>query len=284
MKNNKPTIIIKKRKSRGGHGGHHGGSWKIAYADFMTAMMSFFLVMWIISISSPQEIKMLAEYFRIPINASIHDGQQMGDTENFIPNEIKGDFYQTMEDFWANNEGVPDDEEERFHKLQNDLESIIDIDPRLKEMKQNLLIELTEDGLQIQITDGKNRPMFASGSASLDIKMQKTLYALAPVINSYPNRVSISGHTDNRPFSNIRGLYSNWELSADRANTTRRALIKAGVDDVKILQVIGMASTLPISADGGAAENRRITIIVLNKETEEHILKRQIAIQKKNTI
>ncbi len=279
MKNDKAVIIIKKRKAKG-HAGHHGGSWKIAYADFMTAMMAFFLVMWIISISSPQEIRRMAEYFRMPLKIAIQAGKNLGDGESFIPSTEKNDFYQSIDDTWSDHDDVPENEEERLKKLRSDLESMIEVDSRLKEMKKNLLIDITDEGLQIQIIDGKNRPMFASGSATLDIHMRKILYALAPILNSYPNKFSIAGHTDNRPFSNVNGMYSNWELSADRANSSRRVLVNGGLDEEKILRVVGMASSLPLKQDGSEAENRRITIIVLNKASEEQIMKQKPVIPK----
>lgn len=271
MKTAKSTIIIKKKR-RKKSSYYHGGSWKIAYADFMTAMMAFFLVMWILSISSPQELIRIADYFRTQLKVSLNKGPKSGDVTNIIPGGGKDIIYREGDTIPKDPNQLPETEQDRFKKLQQDLELLIMNDPRLQDLKPNLLIDLMDEGLQIQIIDGENRPMFASGSAVIDKNMQKILYVLAPVLNDYPNKISLAGHTDSTAYAKGGYGYSNWELSADRANSSRRALISGGLDEHKIMRVVGMASTVPLENNPAAAANRRISILVLNKESEAAII------------
>ncbi|MFV9997858.1 MAG: OmpA family protein [Arsenophonus endosymbiont of Dermacentor nuttalli] len=145
-------------------------------------------------------------------------------------------------------------------------------DPCLQALKANLLIDLMDEGLQIHIIDMENRPMFATGSAVIDKNMRKILHILAPVLNDYPNKIGLAGHTDSTPYVKGGYGYSNWELSADRANSSRRTLISGGLDEHKIMRVVGMASTVPLEVNPAAAVNRRISILVLNKESESAII------------
>ncbi|PHM29371.1 flagellar motor protein MotB [Xenorhabdus budapestensis] len=269
--NNVSVIRIKKRKKHG-HS-HNGGSWKIAYADFMTAMMAFFLVMWLVSIASPQELTSIAEYFRTPLQVAINKGKQSSDNTNPIPGGGDDVFQQDGEVFRQNKQVETSEETRRLDRLRQQLDQLIITDPHLKELRPHLLIDMMDEGLRIQIIDRENRPMFMVGSAKVENYMSDILRAIAPILNSIPNKISLSGHTDNLQYINGQRGYSNWELSSDRANASRRELLIGGLDEPKVLRVVGMAST--VSMQKGIAPdapvNRRISIIVLNKEAEKRI-------------
>ncbi len=267
-----PHIIrVKKRSSN--HQGGHGGSWKIAYADFMTAMMAFFLVMWLISISSPQELTQIAEYFRTPLSTAINPGKKSGDATNPIPGGGKDPIYREGDVLPEPNNIIEGKANYRFEKLKKSLEQAILKDPRLNELKPHLLIDMINDGLRIQIVDSENRPMFKVGSANVEPYMRDILRAIAPLLDDVPNRISISGHTDDLPYANGAN-YSNWELSSDRANASRRELIIGGMDENKVLRVVGMAASIHLDKENGLAPvNRRISIIVLNDEETKQILR-----------
>jgi chemotaxis protein MotB len=203
MKNQShPIVIVKKRKHKGGgHGAH--GSWKIAYADFMTAMMAFFLVMWLISISSPKELIQIAEYFRTPLATAVTGGQRIANSDSPIPGG--GDDY-TQQKGEVKKEPNIDElkrrmEQARLKKLRGDLDQLIEADPKLRALRPHLKIDLVQEGLRIQIIDSQNRPMFKTGSAEVEPYMRDILRAIAPVLNGIPNRVSLSGHTDDFPYA-----------------------------------------------------------------------------------
>ncbi|HHH4167016.1 TPA: flagellar motor protein MotB [Providencia stuartii] len=268
--NNAHIIRVKKRVAS--HQNGHGGSWKIAYADFMTAMMAFFLVMWLISISSPQELTQIAEYFRTPLKTAINSGTKSGDATNPIPGGGKDIVFRDGDILPEPNNKIEDQSNYRFEKLKQSLEQAILKDPRLNELKPHLLIDMIDDGLRIQIVDSENRPMFMVGSAYVEPHMRDILRAIAPLLNDVPNKISISGHTDDLPYANGAN-YNNWELSADRANASRRELIAGGLNQDKILRVVGMASSIHLDKNNGLAPvNRRISIIVLNETETEQIL------------
>ncbi|WP_340616592.1 flagellar motor protein MotB [Xenorhabdus entomophaga] len=271
--NNVSVIRIKKRKKHGSGHGHAGGSWKIAYADFMTAMMAFFLVMWLISIASPQELTSIAEYFRTPLQVAINKGQQSSDSTNPIPGGGDDVFQQDGEVFRQTKSVEANEETHRLNRLRQQLDQLIITDPRLKELRPHLLIDMMDEGLRIQIIDQANRPMFMIGSAKVETYMSDILRAIAPILNNIPNKVSLSGHTDNLQYANGQRGYSNWELSSDRANASRRELLIGGLDEAKVLRVVGMASTVSMQKgiDPNAPVNRRISIIVLNKDAEKRI-------------
>ncbi|XTZ39972.1 flagellar motor protein MotB [Salmonella enterica] len=275
MKNQSHPIVVVRRKKHKGHGGGAHGSWKIAYADFMTAMMAFFLVMWLISISSPKELIQIAEYFRTPLATAVTGGQRISNSESPIPGG--GDDYTQQQGEVQKQPNIDDlkrrMEQSRLSKLRGDLDQLIEADPKLRALRPHLKIDLVQEGLRIQIIDSQNRPMFKTGSAEVEPYMRDILRAIAPVLNGIPNRVSLSGHTDDFPYANGEKGYSNWELSADRANASRRELVIGGLDDGKVLRVVGMAATMRL-ADRGPDEalNRRISLLVLNKQAEEAIL------------
>jgi chemotaxis protein MotB len=270
MKQNHPVVLVRKRKSH--QAGHHGGSWKIAYADFMTAMMAFFLVMWLLAIASPQELTQIAEYFRTPLKVALTSGDKSSSESSPIPG---GGDDPTLQDGLVKRQIdtlEKRDEELRLNKLREKLDELIESDPRLKALRPHLLINMMDEGLRIQIIDSQNRPMFKTGSAQVESYMRDILRAIAPILNDLPNKISLSGHTDDIPYATGERGYSNWELSADRANASRRELIAGGLSEGKVLRVVGMAATMSLKQHGADdAINRRITVLVLNKQTQQGI-------------
>lgn len=270
MKQNHPVVLVRKRKAH--LAGHHGGSWKIAYADFMTAMMAFFLVMWLLAIASPQELTQIAEYFRTPLKVALTSGDKISAESSPIPGG-GGDPMQ-QEGLVKKPVDSPEKraEELRLNKLREKLDQLIESDPRLKALRPHLLINMVDEGLRIQIVDSRNRPMFKTGSAQVENYMRDILRAIAPILNDLPNKISLSGHTDDLPYATGERGYSNWELSAERANASRRELIAGGLSEGKVLRVVGMAATMSLKQHGADdAVNRRITVLVLNKETQQGI-------------
>lgn len=273
-------IIVKKKVVKGGH---HGGSWKVAFADFATAMMAFFLLLWLMAALEAEDRAAISEYFHNPSafeGRATSPGQSVGDGTGVDPSII--DFEgqpEIMEDPEAlEPPGAIDPEtldelaeardREALEVLQEALEQALDRSQALEPFKDQLLLDITPEGLRIQIIDSENRPMFASASARPLRHADAILRELATLINQVPNRVSITGHTDARPLR--KEDYTNWELSTDRANAARRALVDGGADPDQIARVVGLADSIPFNKkDPEAAINRRISIIVLNKETEE---------------
>ncbi|MCE0812682.1 flagellar motor protein MotB [Buttiauxella sp. A2-C1_F] len=275
MKHNARPIIVVKRRKHKGHGGGAHGSWKIAYADFMTAMMAFFLVMWLISISSPKELAQIADYFRTPLSAAITGGQRIADSQSPIPGG--GDDVTQQQGEVKRQPNIEDlrkrMEANRLKRLGDKLDQLIEADPKLRALRPHLQIDLVQEGLRIQIIDSQNRPMFKNGSAEVEPYMRDILRSIAPLLNDFPNKISLSGHTDDLPYAMGEHGYSNWELSADRANASRRELMAGGLIDGKVLRVVGMSSTMRLTNRGpGDAINRRISLLVLNKQAEDAIV------------
>ncbi|OIQ85495.1 motility protein B [mine drainage metagenome] len=280
---NTQPIIVKKIK-KGGHG-HHGGAWKIAYADFVTAMMAFFLLMWLLGSTSKEQQQAIADYFNNPSAIQgpggtstsmikIGGGKDVtyseGDTKKGSNPEDK---IKKTEETKPEVGQITEDDKQRLLELKKELEKEIDASEALKPFKDQLLIDITKEGLRIQIVDKENRPMFNSGSAVLQAYAVKILNEIGKVINHVPNRISLSGHTDATPYSRSSGAYTNWELSADRSNASRRALVEGGMDVDKVARVVGLSSAVPFDkANPLNPINRRISIIVLNKQTEDAIL------------
>jgi chemotaxis protein MotB len=276
----KPIIVKKIRK--GGHG-HHGGAWKIAYADFVTAMMAFFLLMWLLGSTTKEEKQAISDYFQNPSPIAgpggastsmikIGGGKDVtyseGDTKRGSNPEDK------VEATKPEVGQITETDKERLLQLKKELEEAIEASQALKPFKDQLLLEITKEGLRIQIVDKENRPMFASGSSTLQPYAAQILREIGQVINQVPNRISLSGHTDATPYSGSSQSYSNWELSADRANASRRALTTGGMSDQKMARVVGLSSAVLFDKSNPYNPiNRRISIIVLNKETEDAILK-----------
>jgi len=279
-------IIVKKVK-KGGHA-HHGGAWKLAYADFVTAMMAFFLLMWLLGTTSEPERKGIAEYFQDPFKASTEErGLDVGDRTSIIQaggsditsqDQGQVDKGKTAEEVEITPEEIEHKaeelEKEKLENLKQKIQDKIDSTAELNEFKEQIKLEITSEGLRILIVDAQNRPMYKLASAETEPQIKLILRALAPVINELPNKVSLNGHTDARPFPPNQKKYTNWELSSDRANAARYELNQAGLAEEKILRVIGLSSSVPYSATTEPLDpiNRRISIIVMNKKTEQEIL------------
>ena len=278
-------IIIKKIK-KGGHA-HHGGAWKLAYADFVTAMMAFFLLMWLLGTTSDPERKGIAEYFQDPFKASNEGGGDVGDRTSIIQaggsdlaSQDLGQVDKGMTP--AEKEITPEEiekkaEEIEQEKLENLKEKILDkinASPELSEFKDQIKLEITSEGLRILIVDAQNKPMYKLASAETEPQIKLILRALAPAINELPNKISVNGHTDAHPFPPNQKKYTNWELSSDRANAARYELTQGGLAEEKVLRVIGLSSSIPYNPVTQPLDpiNRRISIIVMNKKTEQEIL------------
>jgi chemotaxis protein MotB len=277
--------IIVKRVKKGGHG-HHGGAWKIAYADFVTAMMAFFLLMWLLGSTTKGDMEGIANYFKTPLKVAMQGGSGSGDSSSILrgggqdltrrngqvkKGETPAD--KKTYDLKAARAALEHEEAAKLQKLKERIQSTIDANPLLKKYKNQLLLDITNEGLRIQIVDEKNRPMFEMARAELQSYTRDILDVLALVLNDVPNKISLSGHTDSTPYMTESG-YSNWELSADRANASRRELVRGGLADDKVLRVVGLAAANHLDRkDPFNPVNRRISILVMNKRTEEALLR-----------
>ena len=273
-------IIVKRIKKTAA--GHHGGAWKIAYADFVTAMMAFFLLMWLLGSDAKGNLSGIAEYFKTPLKVAMSGGDGSGDSSSILKGggrdltsrdgqSKKGEIeaakktynLQAAEAAQAKIDG------ERLKALKAKIEMVIEASPTLKLYKKQLLLDITSEGLRIQIVDEKNRPMFASAKADLQPYTRDILHEIGIALNDVPNKISLSGHTDASPYGSGEQGYSNWELSADRANASRRELIFGGMDETKVLRVVGLSSSVLFDkGDPFNPINRRISIIVMNKKAE----------------
>jgi len=308
-KNDRPIIIVKRKRK--GEEGHHGGAWKVAYADFVTAMMAFFLVMWLVTAVSKDQRAAIFEYFK---NPSMESGKSVkaapgqigpggastspinlgggldalrtrstkvadiGATAAMIRREQTPEAQKTKEQTEAEaREQVAQAEHKKLETLMEELKQAVSKSQALEPFKDQLLLDITPEGIRIQIVDAQNRPMFDVGSARLRDYTQSILHELTPYLSSVPNRISITGHTDTRPYPG-QGGYSNWELSADRANAARRALVGSGLPDQKIARVVGLSSSVLFDrTDPQSPINRRISIVIMTKQAEEEALKTDVA-------
>ena len=283
----KLQLIIIKRVKKGGHAAH-GGAWKIAYADFVTAMMAFFLLMWLLGSTTEGDKKGISDYFSSPLKvALLNSGTGAGDASHVIKGGGE-DLTRTTGQV-KRGENDPKDraytlaaaraerqreENVRLEGLRQRIADAISQNPRLADLRSQIRLDLTPDGLRIQLVDEQHRPMFDSGGAVVKDYMRELLREIGRVLNSVDNRVSLSGHTDSKPYTGGERGYSNWELSADRANASRRELIAGGMSEAKIARVVGLAAAVPLDAgDPAAPVNRRISIVVLNREAETRVLK-----------
>ena len=291
MSEQKAPIIVKRIKKVAG--GHHGGAWKIAYADFVTAMMAFFLLMWLLGSTAKGDLEGISEYFKTPLKVAMQGGSGSGDSSSVI----KGGGQDLTRKAGQVKKGETEAEKKSYNleaakaelertetaklkQLKARLEAQIDANPTLKQFKRQLLLDITAEGLRIQIVDEQNRPMFNLASADLQSYTKIILREIGAVLNDVPNRVSLSGHTDATVYANGGRGYGNWELSADRANASRRELISGGMDEAKMLRVVGLGSSVPFG-DAASTDpvNRRISIIVMNKRTEDAITKEASGVQ-----
>jgi chemotaxis protein MotB len=279
--------IIIKRVKKGGHGAH-GGAWKIAYADFVTAMMAFFLLMWLLGSTTEGDKKGIADFFNAPLKISLlGGGSGSGDSSHVV----KGggtDLSRTNGQVKAGELEAPRKsvqlkalkaeqkraEIQKLEALKRKVEDALASNPKLAALKSQIRLDMTPDGLRIQIVDEQNRAMFDSGSAIVKPYMRELLQLIGGVLAEVPNRLTLEGHTDSQAFGGGDRGYSNWELSSDRANASRRELIAGGLPDDRTLRVQGLASSVLFDAkDPQGAVNRRISIIVMNKEAEERLLR-----------
>jgi chemotaxis protein MotB len=274
-------IIVKRIKKVAG--GHHGGAWKIAYADFVTAMMAFFLLMWLLGSTAKGDLHGIAEYFSTPLKVAMAGGSGAGDSSSVIQGGGKdltrkeGQVKKGSEpparktyDLKGAAADLERIEGEKLRGLKARIEAAIEANPTLKQFKKQLLMDITTEGLRIQIVDAQNRPMFASAKAELQPYTREILHEIGRVLNDMPNKISLSGHTDATPYSTGDKGYSNWELSSDRANASRRELIAGGMEDSKIVRVVGLSSAVLMDQQNpNNPINRRISIIVMNKKAEE---------------
>jgi chemotaxis protein MotB len=303
-------IIVKRIKKV--QGGHHGGAWKVAYADFVTAMMAFFLLLWLLNAVTEEQKKGIAAYFRPTLavqNTSatftILSGQAQpmedmsgGASQNAedkededqamqqAPATGEGDRPQTYEgekpDIGQGNEPQPGKgdkpvdlaeaeaavaaaEQKQLEQIKNDIKNAISDDPQLKELERNLKIDQTEDGIRIQLLDQEKISMFPTGSAVMNQRSKELLEKVAEVVKGLPNKIEISGHTDAQPYAGGNN-YTNWELSADRANASRRVLVNAGISSDRLVEIKGRADTDPfVKTDPFDPQNRRISIVLLRE-------------------
>jgi len=286
MAETKPTVIVRRVK-KAGHAAHHGGSWKVAYADFVTAMMAFFLVLWLMASTSKPERAAISEYFRNPsplVGSSATPAPGMAGPGGASTSMIKlggatdvsrgnsNDPFQNQQESITQPVDEQQRDKQQLEALMKELQEAISRSQALEPFKDQLLLDLTPEGLRIQIVDKQNRPMFDLGSATLKPYTQQILHELAEYLNHVPNRISLTGHTDITAYSAARG-YGNWELSADRANAARRALVDGGMDDSKITRVVGLSSSVLFDrTDPQNPINRRISIVVMTKAAEEAAL------------
>jgi chemotaxis protein MotB len=307
-KDQRPIVVVKRHKRRSHV--HHGGAWKVAYADFVTAMMAFFLVMWLVTAVSKDQRAAIFDYFKNPSmepgrsakpapgqmgpgGAStspidLHGGldsmrtqitpiREVGATAAAAPQRTQTEHSVSEEEKKKIEAMTMQAEKEAEHKklesLMAQLREAVDKSQALEPYKDQLLLDITPEGVRIQIVDAQNRPMFDVGSARLRDYTVAILRELAKYLASVPNRISVTGHTDIRPYPGSGG-YSNWELSADRANAARRALIVGGLPDEKIARVVGLASSVLFDKQHPDNPiNRRISIVVMTKQAEEDALK-----------
>ena len=316
---NAPTIVIKKKK--GGHHGHHGGAWKVAYADFVTAMMAFFLLLWLLNVTTDVQKRGIADYFEPTITSKSNSGaggvlggltvgspgsQTLPLSQpNFNPaqnalrqpqegddgNEGGGPSTDADKDGGAAMAEIPPDdknsagdkklsdaafkkeaaerEEQRFEEAKKALEDAVNGSPEMQALAKNLKIDDTPEGLRIQLVDQDKTPMFPTGSADMNDQAKKLMALVATAIQKLPNKISISGHTDSTQYA-LGAKYTNWELSADRANATRREFLSDGVPPDRLSRVIGMADQDPLDKSNAAdPQNRRISIVLLRENQDQ---------------
>jgi chemotaxis protein MotB len=275
-----PTVIVR-RKKKSGHAGHHGGAWKIAYADFVTAMMAFFLLMWLLGSTSKYDKQGIEDYFNTPL-AAVFGGKDGSGAARSSVIEGGGRDLSSSRPGEANKSQVNKvpvttarvaesaADAQRLQQLKEKLTALIESTPALRAFKDQIRIDITSEGLRIEIVDSLKRPMFASGSSKLEGYVTTILTAIGASLNDVDNRVSLAGHTDAVPYSGGETGYSNWELSSERANAARRALVAGGMNERKVLQVRGLADALPLNKDvADEPTNRRISILVMNKAAED---------------
>ncbi len=311
-KSNQPVIIIRKKKH--GEHPHHGGAWKVAYADFVTAMMAFFLLLWLLNVTTEEQKEGIAQYFTPESVSRANSGSgailggtvlaegQMAKVTGGVVMGIPQDPAQEDSEETDNesrDEGLSEKnageaeadkqsppaetakkevteedvqkalakrEEEEFARAEHDLRQAIQDIPELRELAQNLIIDRTPEGMRIQIVDQGRVAMFPLGSAAPYDHTRQLLALVAKAVQRLPNKIAVTGHTDATPYAQGSRAYDNWELSTDRANSSRRGLLEAGVRGERISRVVGKADQEPLFADDPTdPRNRRISIVLLRE-------------------
>ena len=282
MADEQSDVVIKKVKKR--HRGHEGNAatWKIAYADFVTAMMAFFLLLWLLSATDAEQKQGIADYFapstQISSSQSGANGllaglsiaqegamvsnlSNIGIEMNLTPEEKDGEASDGQE---ISAEDQEKQQQIQFEQVTESLQVAIEENPELEDLSDNVLIDVTPEGVRIQLVDEENMSMFASGSSQLAVKSEILMALVADAIKDTPQKIRISGHTDAKPFAS--GTVTNWELSSERANASRRALIKGGLKSERIQSVVGLADTdILVKDDPFSPQNRRISITLLKE-------------------
>ena len=279
----RPLIVIKRIKKVAG--GHHGGAWKIAYADFVTAMMAFFLLMWLIGSTAEGDLKGIADYFQTPLRVALAGGKGSGDASSIIQGggedltRSAGQVNKSDEparrqtiNLQAARAEMRRREQQALENLKGRIEVAMQSNEKLAQFQNQIRLEITAEGLQITVVDEQNRAMFDTGGAALKDYTRDIMRAIGGLLNDVDNAISIAGHTDAAQYALGERGYSNWELSSDRANASRRELVAGGMKDNKVLRVVGLASSLPLDSQNPLnPTNRRISLVVLNDETERRI-------------
>jgi chemotaxis protein MotB len=285
--NEPPRPIVVRRVKRRSAPAHHGGNWKIAYADFVTAMMAFFLLMWLLGSTTRGDLQGIADYFQTPLKVAMSGGSGSGDSSSVIQGGGKdltrrvGQVKDGASELRRKDDRLAALQAEseradtaRLESLKERLDAAIEKSPTLKQFRKQLLVDITTEGLRIQIVDEQNRPMFSLASADPNSYTKQILREIGAVLNEVPNKISLSGHTDASPYSTGDKGYSNWELSSDRANASRRELIAGGMSETKVLRIVGLSAAVPIDkSDPFNPKNRRISIIVMKQKVEDSIIK-----------
>ncbi|PZO14782.1 MAG: motility protein MotB [Burkholderiales bacterium] len=276
--------IIIKRIKKTGHAAH-GGAWKIAYADFVTAMMAFFLLMWLLGSTAKGELDGIASYFQSPVKVSLMGGPGTGNSSSILPGGGRdlskafgqmdsGDAERAAKVMGAQmaQEAKARQEAARLDALEKKIAALIESNPKLAEFGNQIQLEKTTDGLHIQIVDQQNRPMFDTGSSLVKPYMRDILHEIGKALGDVENRIALAGHTDATPYGSGERGYSNWELSADRANASRRELISGGLPDNKLRRVEGLASSRLLRPESPTDPiNRRISIVVMTQAAEDRM-------------
>lgn len=269
----KGDIVIKKIKKVSG--GHHGGAWKVAYADFVTAMMAFFLLLWLLNATTETQKKGISDYFTPTVGLKDSEGIGFKGGQSPSPDGTKKSELTAV----ALVSGFPppgqtkqskktliqaDQEAQLFEKAREEIKKAFESDPSLRDLADNVIVEQTPEGLKIEVLDSDKKSMFLSGSKELSEFGKQIMGKLAAVIEMMPNFISITGHTDATPLQLHGRDYTNWELSSDRAQAARRYLIEKGMDKGRVGKVVGMADLdLLLPDDPKSERNRRITIVLL---------------------
>lgn len=260
---------------------HHGGAWKVAYADFVTAMMAFFLLMWLLNVTTQEQKDLISDYFN-PSHPQVSDsksgaggilggltmspeGAMASDKNPMIPLQVNQQRKRGAEAKSKVNQIKEKAEQKRFENAAEKIKQAIQENPKLAKLKDNILIDITPEGLRIQIIDQEDETMFPSGSADMFEKTRDLLGQITQIVLDMPNEVSVRGHTDAARYAE-GAKYTNWELSADRANSSRRVMLDSGMPADRLNNVMGKADTEPLIVDNPLdPRNRRITLILLKE-------------------